>query len=244
MHHKLEAALRELKQAREARNLVVKAFGELEKAHGADSIEANRHDKFSVDPAHKAVSEAEAALIAAPSLSARDVLAKVAALLDDGDMPIGAMETLTQEAKRFTGSEEQSSQPQTAQERIALIAESVSTKAPQNLISSDGGPSKELLEFCHKTGASLDFIFSGDVTSMIRQLHSAEQRSQRNDAVSRLYQLNALIRCAMAAEENQTSGLEWKGVAEVLEVAEDVLGEAIEAVEQMKTSRPTLVAAE
>lgn len=243
MHHKLEIALRALKNAREVRDRAVEAYGELESAHGSDSPEAKHYDRESVEPAHQSVGEAEASVIAAPSLSARDVLAKVTALLEDGDMPIGAMEALHKESAKFGEGDEHSS-PKTARERVSFIAATLAVKAPEKLVAADGGPSQEVLAFCRETGSSLDYIFSGDVTSMIRQRHSAELRSQRHDTESRLLQVNALIRCAMVAEENETSGLDWKGVAEVLALAEEVLGEAIEEVEMAKPSRPTLVAAE
>lgn len=48
----------------------------------------------------------------------------------------------------------------------------------------------------------------------------------------RAVQVHALLRCAMVAEENQTSGIEWKGLSEVLSLAEEMMEPIIEALEQ------------
>ena len=54
---------------------------------------------------------------------------------------------------------------------------------------------------------------------------------EKRDAEHRAYQVQCLLRCAMLAEENETSGVDWKGTAKVLELAEELMDEVIDALE-------------
>lgn len=63
-----------------------------------------------------------------------------------------------------------------AQERVKLYADTIGVDAPANLIAEDGGPSDELLKFCDDYGASLDWVYCGDLRAMI--LASFEAASQ------------------------------------------------------------------
>lgn len=123
--------------------------------------------------------------------------------------------------------------------RLAFMAEAmgvpVPPELPADLLDDDGGPAADLLTFCAETGASLDFIFHGDIRPMIRAAYhktrEAVTKPPRMDAVGRAYQVNALIRCAMLAEENETSGVDVRGTATVMAVAEELMGEVLDALE-------------
>jgi len=52
------------------------------------------------------------------------------------------------------------------------------------------------------------------------------------DAHTLANRLEALLRCAMLAEENETSGLDHKGNAQVLELAVEMAGQLAEKTEQ------------
>jgi len=54
-----------------------------------------------------------------------------------------------------------------AETRMQFYADTVGMEAPAKLIGEDGAPARELLTFCIDTGASLDWIFLGDVRAMI-----------------------------------------------------------------------------
>lgn len=51
------------------------------------------------------------------------------------------------------------------------------------------------------------------------------------DLINQANRVQALLRCAMLAEENETSGLDWKGTATVLGLAEEMMGEIIDQIE-------------
>lgn len=53
-----------------------------------------------------------------------------------------------------------------------------------------------------------------------------------NDASHRAYQVLALLRCAMLAEENETSGLDWTGTAAVLGLAEELMAPVIDELDK------------
>ncbi|PZX11854.1 hypothetical protein LX81_03824 [Palleronia aestuarii] len=57
------------------------------------------------------------------------------------------------------------------------------------------------------------------------------------DPERRAYQVSALIRCMMLAEENETSGLDWKGTTEVLALAAELMGPVIDALDENKRGR-------
>jgi hypothetical protein len=58
--------------------------------------------------------------------------------------------------------------PAAAMARLTLYAATIGQPAPAALVDRGGAPSRELLDFCKRTGASLDWIFCGDVRAMIR----------------------------------------------------------------------------
>lgn len=66
-----------------------------------------------------------------------------------------------------------------AEARLQFYADTIGVEAPQALLAADGAPSAELLNFCNRYGASLDWIFRGDVRGMIR-LAADLARSTRN----------------------------------------------------------------
>lgn len=54
-----------------------------------------------------------------------------------------------------------------SQKRLKLFADTIGVQAPELLECEDGAPAFELLDFCNRYGASLDWIFCGDVRAMI-----------------------------------------------------------------------------
>ena len=52
--------------------------------------------------------------------------------------------------------------------RAEFFANTLGLTAPGKLVADDGAPSKELLDFCRKTGMSLDWVFLGDLRPMVR----------------------------------------------------------------------------
>lgn len=123
--------------------------------------------------------------------------------------------------------------------RLAFVAEALGVPLPPDLPADlqddDGGPAADLLTFCAETGASLDFIFRGDPRPMMRvayeKTREAVTKPPRMDALGRAYQVNALIRCAMLAEENDTSGVDWRGTATVMAVAGELMADVLDTLE-------------
>lgn len=54
-----------------------------------------------------------------------------------------------------------------AETRAQFYADTIRVEPPARLLSQDGAPAPELLQFCVRYGASLDWIFLGDVRGMI-----------------------------------------------------------------------------
>ena len=57
-----------------------------------------------------------------------------------------------------------------------------------------------------------------------------ETKSRRHDLQGRAKQLAALLRCIAVAEENETAGLDWKGLSGALELAEELAGEIADGI--------------
>jgi hypothetical protein len=123
--------------------------------------------------------------------------------------------------------------PSTPQARAQLVAWTLNLDAPQDILAPDGGPSPDLLALCDKSGVTLDFILRGDMSLMVRDAYARAQRRAKQDTESRAYQVAALLRCAMLAEENEFSGLDWRGTASVLAVAEELMAGVIDGVGQI-----------
>lgn len=51
--------------------------------------------------------------------------------------------------------------------RAAFVAGVLGIKPPSRLVDEENCPTEELIDFVMKSGASLDFIFLGDLRSMI-----------------------------------------------------------------------------
>ena len=49
---------------------------------------------------------------------------------------------------------------------------------PDRLLFDDGSPAPELLNFCVRYGASLDWIFLGDVRGMIRDSYKVARNTR------------------------------------------------------------------
>lgn len=62
--------------------------------------------------------------------------------------------------------------PETPAGRLAFVAETLGVPAPKglnaNLTDPDGTHVKSVVAFCAETGASLDFIYRGDIRPMLR----------------------------------------------------------------------------
>ncbi|WP_151720474.1 hypothetical protein [Gemmobacter serpentinus] len=62
--------------------------------------------------------------------------------------------------------------PATRMGRLQFVAETLGVAVPDglrpNLLSRDGAPAHAVIRFCATHGASLDFIYLGDVAILIR----------------------------------------------------------------------------
>lgn len=65
-----------------------------------------------------------------------------------------------------------------AETRMQFYADTVGVDAPAKLLGDDGAPARELLNFCIEYGASLDWIFLGDVRAMIHDSFKVAQEVQ------------------------------------------------------------------
>lgn len=64
-----------------------------------------------------------------------------------------------------------------ADKRAALYAETIGVKPPARLIDDEGSVAQELGAFCREYGASLDWIFLGDVRGMIHDSYKLAQEA-------------------------------------------------------------------
>ncbi|MBU3262130.1 hypothetical protein KPG71_19075 [Roseovarius sp. PS-C2] len=58
--------------------------------------------------------------------------------------------------------------------------------------------------------------------------------TDNTDTYSKAADLHSLLRCAMVAEENETSGLDWKGLERVLEMGVRMAAELMDDVEKLE----------
>lgn len=62
--------------------------------------------------------------------------------------------------------------PTTRMGRLQFVADSLGVPMPEglpaNLLGRDGAPARDVLTFCATHGASLDFIYLGDVAILVR----------------------------------------------------------------------------
>ncbi len=54
-----------------------------------------------------------------------------------------------------------------AKARLVQFAEWTSTEAPCELLDDNGSPSQELLQYCREESLNLDWLFIGDVRSLV-----------------------------------------------------------------------------
>ena len=59
-------------------------------------------------------------------------------------------------------------------ERLTHAAAVLDIEVPRILLKSDGSPSDEVLDFCKRTGISLDYVFCGDTSDLIRNAAQSE----------------------------------------------------------------------
>ncbi|RWR31493.1 hypothetical protein D2T29_10700 [Sinirhodobacter populi] len=75
--------------------------------------------------------------------------------------------------------------PETCLGRLAFVAEALGVSVPEglpaDLLDADGAPAKAVLTFCATHGASLDFIYLGDVAILVRYTARA-MANERNTA--------------------------------------------------------------
>ena len=69
---------------------------------------------------------------------------------------------------------------QIAQERVNFFADTLGVRPPARLLTADHAPAPELMNFCQQYGASLDWIFLGDVRRMIRDSAWRADQERRN----------------------------------------------------------------
>ncbi|WP_143040425.1 hypothetical protein [Rhodobacter sp. 24-YEA-8] len=89
-------------------------------------------------------------------------------------MAVSLLVAMTGEAEELPWDDEDNV-PATAAGRASYAAGVLEVEAPQSLLAPDGGPSSEIMDFCQKTGVSLDFIFCGDVKGMLRAAYRREK---------------------------------------------------------------------
>ncbi|MCC1494949.1 hypothetical protein [Cognatishimia sp. F0-27] len=65
-----------------------------------------------------------------------------------------------------------------AEARMHFYADTIGVQPPGRLLSDDGAPAPELLNFCVRCGASLDWIFLGDVRGMIRDSYKVARNTR------------------------------------------------------------------
>ena len=66
-----------------------------------------------------------------------------------------------------------------AEARLEAFADAIEQSPPSRILTEDGGPSTELLEFCEKTSCSLDWVFFGDLRPTFRMLCEFTRRYGR-----------------------------------------------------------------
>lgn len=57
--------------------------------------------------------------------------------------------------------------------RAAFVADVLGVEPPARLVDEENCPSPEIMDFVRRTGASLDFIFMGDLRGIIRAAYEA-----------------------------------------------------------------------
>lgn len=77
--------------------------------------------------------------------------------------------------------------PDTRLGRLAFVAKALELPMPEHLRPSlterDGTPAKAVMAFCIETGASLDFIFCGDIRPMLRgEYYRTRQAAEYKEA--------------------------------------------------------------
>ncbi|MDP5217124.1 hypothetical protein Q5Y75_07840 [Ruegeria sp. 2205SS24-7] len=68
-----------------------------------------------------------------------------------------------------------------AEARAKLYAHTIGVNSPASLVADDGAPSREVLNFCLTNGASLDWIFLGDVRGMIRDSYKLAKLERESE---------------------------------------------------------------
>ncbi len=79
----------------------------------------------------------------------------------------------------------------TPRDRLAFIAETLGVSVPAGLPSEledhDGAPCVEVLAFCEETGASLDYIYLGDIRAMFRGIYYRHRAAKTETPVMVLF---------------------------------------------------------
>ncbi len=63
--------------------------------------------------------------------------------------------------------------------RMQFYADTIGVEPVTRILADDGTPSHELLRFCDRYGASLDWIFCGDLRMMIRDSYRQAKNYER-----------------------------------------------------------------
>ncbi|MEM6890047.1 MAG: hypothetical protein AAF636_18205 [Pseudomonadota bacterium] len=59
--------------------------------------------------------------------------------------------------------------------RVEFFADTLGLVPPSQVVSEDDAPAPELIQFCHETGMSLDWVFCGDLRPMVRATFEAKK---------------------------------------------------------------------
>lgn len=65
-----------------------------------------------------------------------------------------------------------------AEARMQFYADTIGVQPPERLLDVDGAPSDELDVFCRRYGASLDWIFLGDLRRMIIDCYNQARKKR------------------------------------------------------------------
>lgn len=66
-----------------------------------------------------------------------------------------------------------------AEARLHFYADTIGVEPPAHIVCPEGAPTQALLDFCRRYGASLDWIFCGDMRALIRASLAVAQLERR-----------------------------------------------------------------
>jgi len=123
-----------------------------------------------------------------------------------------------------------------ARARADEIAAWLNHPAPDRILDGDT-VAGELGAFCQETGASLDWILTGDIRAMVNLcFHRAVARKEGEAVYAKASLAQSLLKACQVATEDETSGIPFgeRGIAATLEHAAGLCSEVVEGIERIK----------